>query len=98
MPGTLWTWTDIIPRPAYLPSGLPEDLVYRLDKLNSQHSSWWVGQVYQFALKFALKLTPFAQKAINDTMNKLNFKQPIVAVQGSSFYIPPVIPRGLNQP
>jgi glycoprotein 6-alpha-L-fucosyltransferase len=78
VPGTLWTWTDIKPRPAYLPSGLPEDLVYRLDKLNSQHSSWWVGQVYQFALK----LTPFAQNAINDTMNKLNFKKPIVAVQG----------------
>lgn len=65
------------PRPSYLPSGLPVDLVSRLDKLNNHHISWWIGHVYNFAFK----LNPLAKKIVEETIDKLKFKKPIVGVQ-----------------
>ncbi|CAB3227827.1 unnamed protein product [Arctia plantaginis] len=63
-------------RPKFLPLAIPKDLAHRIVRFNGDPASWWIGQM----LKYILKPKTAMQKAINDTIAKMNFKTPIVGV------------------
>lgn len=63
-------------KPKFLPLAIPKDLAHRIMRFNGDPASWWIGQI----LKYILKPKPNMQKAINDTIAKMNFKTPIVGV------------------
>nr|XP_049700311.1 alpha-(1,6)-fucosyltransferase isoform X1 [Helicoverpa armigera] len=67
---------SISQRPKFLPLAIPKDLAHRITRFNGDPSSWWIGQM----LKYVLKPRQAMQKAINDTIAKMNFKTPIVGV------------------
>ncbi|NP_001280620.1 alpha-(1,6)-fucosyltransferase-like isoform X1 [Bombyx mori] len=67
---------SISQKPKFLPLAVPKDLAHRIVRFNGDPSSWWVGQMLKFVLKPRLPM----QKAINDTIAKMNFKSPIVGV------------------
>ncbi|XP_052742141.1 alpha-(1,6)-fucosyltransferase [Bicyclus anynana] len=67
---------SITQKPKFLPLAVPSDLAHRIVRFNGDPSSWWVGQM----LKYILKPRAAMQKAINDTIAKMNFKTPIVGV------------------
>lgn len=48
--------------------------VSRIVRFNGDPASWWIGQM----LKYILKPRASLQKAINETVAKMNFKTPIV--------------------
>lgn len=51
-----------------------EDITNRITRFNGDPSAWWIGQM----LKYILKPRQAMQKAINETIAKMNFKTPIV--------------------
>ncbi|XP_060804098.1 alpha-(1,6)-fucosyltransferase [Amyelois transitella] len=63
-------------KPKFLPLAVPKDLAHRIVRFNGDPSSWWIGQM----LKYILKPRAELQKAINETIAKMNFKTPIVGV------------------
>ncbi|XP_032517976.2 alpha-(1,6)-fucosyltransferase [Danaus plexippus] len=63
-------------KPKFLPLAVPSDLAHRIVRFNGDPSSWWIGQM----LKYVLKPRAAMQKAINETIAKMNFKNPIVGV------------------
>ncbi|KAH9645088.1 hypothetical protein HF086_005633 [Spodoptera exigua] len=67
---------SISQKPKFLPLAIPKDLAHRITRFNGDPSSWWIGQM----LKYILKPRQAMQKAINDTIAKMNFKKPIVGV------------------
>ncbi|XP_026741554.1 alpha-(1,6)-fucosyltransferase [Trichoplusia ni] len=67
---------SISQKPKFLPLAIPKDLAHRITRFNGDPSSWWIGQM----LKYVLKPRQAMQKAINDTIAKMNFKTPIVGV------------------
>ena len=64
------------PRPPQLPLAIPADLAPRLMRLHGDPISWWIGQF----LKFVLKPQPEVREMLENGMNKLQFKKPIVGV------------------
>ncbi|CAH0400253.1 unnamed protein product [Chilo suppressalis] len=67
---------SISQKPKFLPLAVPKDLAHRIVRFNGDPASWWIGQM----VKFILKPRPSLQKAINETIAKMNFKNPIVGV------------------
>ncbi|XP_075976704.1 alpha-(1,6)-fucosyltransferase 8 isoform X2 [Anticarsia gemmatalis] len=67
---------SISQKPKFLPLAIPKDLAHRIVRFNGDPASWWVGQM----LKYILKPKTAMQRAINDTIAKMNFKTPIVGV------------------
>ncbi|XP_063828820.1 alpha-(1,6)-fucosyltransferase [Ostrinia nubilalis] len=67
---------SISQKPKFLPLAIPKDLAHRIVRFNGDPASWWVGQM----LKYVLKPRASLQKAINETIAKMNFKTPIVGV------------------
>lgn len=67
---------SITQKPKFLPLAIPKDLAHRIVRFNGDPSSWWIGQMLKYILKPRIPM----QKAINDTIAKLNFKSPIVGV------------------
>ncbi|KAG6455895.1 hypothetical protein O3G_MSEX009472 [Manduca sexta] len=67
---------SISQKPKFLPLAIPKDLAPRIVRFNGDPSSWWIGQM----LKYILKPRVAMQKAINETIAKMNFKTPIVGV------------------
>ncbi|XP_050344252.1 alpha-(1,6)-fucosyltransferase [Nymphalis io] len=67
---------SISQKPKFLPLAIPSDLAHRIVRFNGDPSSWWIGQM----LKYVLKPRAGMQKAINETIAKMNFKKPIVGV------------------
>ncbi|EEB15853.1 alpha-(1,6)-fucosyltransferase, putative [Pediculus humanus corporis] len=66
----------LFPRPEFLPPAIPKDLAPRLIKLHSQPLAWWIGQM----LRYLMRPQPSTEKFFNESINKLNFKKPIVGV------------------
>ncbi|XP_052864834.1 alpha-(1,6)-fucosyltransferase [Anopheles cruzii] len=64
------------PRPPYLPLAIPADLAPRLIKLHGDPIVWWIGQF----LKYLLKPTGDTQQMLENGMERLGFKKPIVGV------------------
>lgn len=64
------------PRPEYLPLAIPEDLAPRLSRLHGEPIVWWVGQF----LKYLLRTQPDTQAMLDNGIQKLRFKSPIVGV------------------
>lgn len=62
------------PRPPYLPLAIPADLAPRLKKLHGDPIVWWVGQF----LKYLLKPQPETHAMLDEGLNKMGFKKPIV--------------------
>lgn len=68
---------DSLPqKPKFLPLAIPKDLAHRIIRFNGDPASWWIGQI----AKYILKPGPAMQKAINETISKMNFKPPMVGV------------------
>ncbi|XP_072942297.1 alpha-(1,6)-fucosyltransferase [Epargyreus clarus] len=67
---------SISQKPKFLPLAIPQDLAHRIVRFNGDPASWWIGQM----LKYVLRPRAAMQKAINDTIAKMNFKTPIVGV------------------
>ncbi|KAL0878702.1 hypothetical protein ABMA27_003757 [Loxostege sticticalis] len=67
---------SISQKPKFLPLAIPKDLAHRIVRFNGDPASWWIGQM----LKYILKPRASLQKAINETVAKMNFKTPIVGV------------------
>lgn len=67
---------SISQKPKFLPLAIPSDLAHRIVRFNGDPASWWIGQM----LKYVLKPKEETQRAINETIAKLNFKNPIVGV------------------
>ncbi|XP_063364778.1 alpha-(1,6)-fucosyltransferase [Cydia amplana] len=67
---------SISQKPKFLPLAVPKDLAHRIIRFNGDPSSWWIGQI----LKYILKPRMSMQKAINETIAKMNFNTPIVGV------------------
>ncbi|CAH0726729.1 unnamed protein product, partial [Brenthis ino] len=67
---------SISQKPKFLPLAIPSDLAHRIVRFNGDPASWWIGQM----LKYILKPKPAIQKSINETIAKMNFKNPIVGV------------------
>ncbi|CAG9123083.1 unnamed protein product [Plutella xylostella] len=63
-------------KPQFLPLTVPKDLAARVLKFNGDPAAWWIGQV----LKFILRPRPEMQRAINETIAKMNFQRPIVGI------------------
>lgn len=64
------------PRPPYLPLAIPADLAPRLTKLHGDPIVWWIGQF----LKYLLKPTGETRQMLENGMEKLGFRKPIVGV------------------
>ena len=64
----------LFPRPEFLPPAIPKDLAPRLIRLHSQPLAWWIGQM----LRYLMRPQPSTEKFFNESINKLNFKKPIV--------------------
>ncbi|EAA01061.5 AGAP001888-PA [Anopheles gambiae str. PEST] len=64
------------PRPPYLPLAIPADLAPRLMKLHGDPIVWWIGQF----LKYLLKPTGETQQMLENGIERLGFKKPIVGV------------------
>lgn len=64
------------PRPPYLPLAIPADLAPRLMKLHGDPIVWWIGQF----LKYLLKPTGETRQMLENGMEKLGFRKPIVGV------------------
>lgn len=62
------------PRPSWLPLAIPLDLAPRLMRLHGDPIVWWVGQF----LKYLLKTQPETEEMLNNGIEKLGFKGPIV--------------------
>lgn len=62
------------PRPPYLPLAIPADLAPRLMKLHGDPIVWWIGQF----LKYLLKPTGETRQMLENGIEKLGFKKPIV--------------------
>jgi len=62
------------PRPGYLPLAIPADLAPRLVRLHGDPIVWWIGQF----LKYLLKPQPSTQRMLDDGIERLGFKKPIV--------------------
>lgn len=62
------------PRPPYLPLAIPADLAPRLTKLHGDPIVWWIGQF----LKYLLKPTGETRQMLENGIEKLGFKKPIV--------------------
>lgn len=67
---------SLIPRPPYLPLSIPEDLAPRLKRLHGDPIVWWVGQF----LKYLLKPKHSIKEMLENGMDKLGWKKPIVGV------------------
>lgn len=67
---------SISQKPKFLPLAIPKDLAHRIVRFNGDPASWWIGQM----LKYILKPKTAMQRAINETIAKMNFKSPIVGV------------------
>ncbi|XP_076274211.1 alpha-(1,6)-fucosyltransferase 8 [Rhynchophorus ferrugineus] len=67
---------SLSPRPPYLPLAIPEDLAPRLTRLHGDPVVWWVGQILKYLLRPREKTT----NLIEDAINKLGYKRPIVGV------------------
>lgn len=65
---------SVNPRPPYLPLAIPEDLAPRLSKLHGAPAVWWIGQF----IKYLLKPQPRTQQLLDKSIEKLNFRKPIV--------------------
>lgn len=65
---------SLIPRPPYLPLSIPEDLAPRLKRLHGDPIVWWVGQF----LKYLLKPKHAIREMLENGMEKLGWKKPIV--------------------
>lgn len=64
------------PRPPYLPLAIPADLAPRLMKLHGDPVVWWIGQF----LKYLLKPTGETRQMLENGIEKLGFKKPIVGI------------------
>ncbi|XP_055612862.1 alpha-(1,6)-fucosyltransferase [Uranotaenia lowii] len=64
------------PRPPYLPLAIPADLAPRLMKLHGDPIVWWIGQF----LKYLLKPTGETRQMLENGIEKLGFRKPIVGV------------------
>lgn len=62
------------PRPPYLPLAIPADLAPRLMKLHGDPIVWWIGQF----LKYLLKPTGETRQMLENGIEKLGFRKPIV--------------------
>ncbi|XP_045480462.1 alpha-(1,6)-fucosyltransferase isoform X3 [Harmonia axyridis] len=67
---------SLTPRPPFLPLTIPEDLSPRLVRLHGDPIVWWVGQILKYLLKPQKKTASIIQEA----MNNIGFKHPIVGV------------------
>ncbi|KAL3267484.1 hypothetical protein HHI36_011607 [Cryptolaemus montrouzieri] len=67
---------SLTPRPPFLPLTIPEDLAPRLIRLHGDPIVWWVGQILKYLLKPQKKTAATIQEAVNN----LGFKHPIVGV------------------
>lgn len=65
-----------VPRIPYLFTAVPSDLLPRLKKAFEEPQAWWSSQIS----KYLLRLKPEYQKIINDTMDRIGFKNPIVGL------------------
>lgn len=79
-PATLVVNVPIIdslqPRPSYLPLAIPADIAPRLKRLHGDPIVWWVGQFF----KFLLRPQHNTQEMLNQGLEKLGWKKPIVGV------------------
>jgi glycoprotein 6-alpha-L-fucosyltransferase len=64
------------PRPKYFPTSIPRDLADRIIKLHGFPPAWWVAQF----IKYIYKLRPEYQRLVEDGMNQMGFRRPIVGV------------------
>uniref|UniRef100_U5EZ81 Alpha-(1,6)-fucosyltransferase n=1 Tax=Corethrella appendiculata TaxID=1370023 RepID=U5EZ81_9DIPT len=64
------------PRPPYLPLAIPADLAPRLMKLHGDPIVWWIGQF----LKYLLRPTGDTRQMLENGIERLGFKRPIVGV------------------
>lgn len=62
------------PRPPFLPLAIPADLAPRMIKLHGDPIVWWIGQF----LKYLIKPQPATQNMLEQAIEKLGFKTPIV--------------------
>ncbi|CAG9765491.1 unnamed protein product [Ceutorhynchus assimilis] len=67
---------SLSPRPPFLPLAIPEDLAPRLTRLHGDPIVWWVGQILKYLLRPQEKTSNLIQQA----MDKLGYKRPIVGV------------------
>ncbi|KAL1506287.1 hypothetical protein ABEB36_005679 [Hypothenemus hampei] len=67
---------SLSPRLPFLPLAIPEDLAPRLTRLHGDPIVWWVGQI----LKYLLRPQEKTADLIQDVINKLGYKRPIVGV------------------
>lgn len=65
---------SVSPKPPFVPLAIPEDLAPRLQRLHGDPPVWWVGQF----LKYLLRPQPDTQHFLQDAIEKLGFKRPIV--------------------
>ncbi|XP_058450706.1 alpha-(1,6)-fucosyltransferase [Malaya genurostris] len=64
------------PRPPYLPLAIPADLAPRMIKLHGDPIVWWIGQF----LKYLLKPTGETRQMLENGIEKLGFRKPIVGI------------------
>ncbi|CAH1104583.1 unnamed protein product [Psylliodes chrysocephalus] len=67
---------SLTPRPPFLPLAIPEDLAPRLIRLHGDPIVWWVGQI----LKYLLRPQEKTSNLLQETIDKIGFKRPIVGV------------------
>ncbi|KAK4886686.1 hypothetical protein RN001_002957 [Aquatica leii] len=67
---------SILPRPIFLPLAVPEDLLYRLNKIHGNPIVWWIGQI----LKYVWKPQKKTETYIKNKIEQLGIKSPFVGV------------------
>lgn len=67
---------DLHPRPRFLPSAVPKSIAKRLFKINRHPISWWLGWIYEMAIKMA----PLVREDFQKVSESLKFENPIVGV------------------